>query len=309
MDSSDEAWVVDNVSLHQYGWSVSTVGGARFDVPVRRGSNIQLAYRPGQVHRRKLPDSRVITLLMWTVGADPGTGSTVGLDQRIQWNDNWNFLRRLVYKAYTHHGQVILGRRWRLTQPTFPTTRVGDICIQGDPGVPLPGVQSIYSNASAELTSEMAPTMTGRTRAEFQMDFLLADPYFYGAYVDVTLNVGEYVYVWNDGNDTSGHALMEVNFIGPLLNPVLTNLSTEPDSWVKYTAYINPVKTVHLDVGRFLATIKPTNSSEIGTNVVGMMSGYGARLWVNLLPGANKLYLTADSGTGHATLRFRPPYI
>lgn len=309
MDSSEESWLVDNVSLHQFGWSVSTVGGARYDVPPRRGSNIQLAYRPGQVHRRKLPDSRVITVLMWTVGADPATGSVVGLDQRVQWNDNWNFLRRLVYKAYTHQGQVVLGRRWRLTQPTFPTTRVGDICIQGDPGVPLPGSQLIYSNATAELTSDMAPQMTGRTRAEFQMDFLLADPYFYGAYVDVTLNAGDYVYVWNDGNDTAGHAVMEVDFIGPLLNPVLTNFSTEPDSWVKYTGYINPVKTVHLDVGRFLATIAPTNSTVIGDNVVGMISGYGARLWVNLLPGMNKLMLTATSGTGHVELRFRPPYI
>lgn len=309
-NSTEEWWSVDGVSLHQFGWSVTTVGGSRYDVPPRRGSNIQLAYRPGQMHRRKMVDARTVTLLMFMVGWEPGTGSaadwldTNQTDQRTQWNDNWDFLRRLVYKAHTSPGLVKLTRRWRLTSPTFPTVRSGDNMIQGDPGVPEPGSHIVVGLADAEMTGDMAPTMTGRFRSEFQMDFTLADPYFFGAYVNATINPGSTVYVWNDGHDTAGHSYLFVDLVGPLTNPVLTNLTTDPDSWVRYSGNIPAGKTVTLDVGRYTARV----TTGTDTNRVGLMSHYGARMWVNLLPGANKLTLTG-SGSGHALLRFRPPYI
>lgn len=326
MNSSEEFWTVDNVSLHQYGWSVTTIGGARYDLPPRRGSNLTLAYRPGQIHRRKLPDQRVITLLMFMVGWKPGTGSAADwidaaeTDQRTQWNDNWDFLRRLVYRAYTSNGLVRLGRRWRLTQPEFPTTRTGDIAIQGDPGVPEPGSQIMVASAAAEMTGDMAPQMTGRLRAEFQYDFTLADPYFYGPEVLVTLDPDDYVYVWNDGNDTAGHEEMWIDLVGPLTNPVITNHSTDPNHWVKYTGTIPAGKTVRLHIGRYTAQLIEGVSSTGGTNRIGLVSNSGSRLWLMLLhgnretgehdpSGVNKLRLTADSGSGHAELRFRPPYV
>lgn len=309
-NSTEEWWYVDNVSLHQYGWSVTTVGGARYDLPPRRGENLALAYRPGRVHRRKLPDQRVITLLMFMVGWEPGAGSAADwldsgeTDQRTQWNDNWDFLRRLVYKAHTSSGLVRLGRRWRLTAPTFPTIRSADQCIQGDPGVPAPGSRIVVASAPAEMTGDMAPTMTGRMRSDFQFDFTLADPYFYGPEVPVTLELDQNVYAWNDGHDTAAHSEMEIDLVGPLTNPQITNFSTSPDHWVKYNGTIAAGKVVRLNVGRYLA--QATTGTDI--NRLGLITNSGSRLWINLLPGCNKLKLTG-AGSGHAELRFRPPYV
>ena len=50
-NSVDEYWSIDGVSLHQFGWSVATVGGSRYDLPPLRGDNVMIAYRPGSVHR------------------------------------------------------------------------------------------------------------------------------------------------------------------------------------------------------------------------------------------------------------------
>jgi hypothetical protein len=119
-----------------------------------------MAYRPGQVHRPKFPDARPITLVMFMVGWDPATGNIVNPDQRTQWNDNWDALRRLVYRHYTATDQrVRLTRRWRLTAPDFPINRDGDhligpptsVCHRPD------RIVIVSAFALAEMTGTMAP--------------------------------------------------------------------------------------------------------------------------------------------------------
>jgi hypothetical protein len=314
-NSTEEFWSVDGVSLHQYGWAVTTVGGSRYDLPPRRGSNMPIAYRPGQVHRNKLPDARVITLVMFMVGADPGTGPAIGssltlADERVQWNDNWDFLRRLVYKNYLSSNRVTLTRRWRLTAPTFPTSRTGDNVIAGDPGTPASGADRILTASTyAEMTANMAPTMTGRTRSDFQLDFTMADPFFYGNTVEVTLSPGQTAYVWNDGHDVAAHAGLTVDFNGPVVNPTLTNLSTSPDSSVTYKSNMLNGYTVSLNVGRYSATAHPTGRTTPVGNRIAYVTNSGARMWFNLLPGANKIQYTTSSGSGTCVLRFQPPYV
>lgn len=305
MNNTEEWWSIDGESLHQYGWSVVTFGGARYDVPPRRGSNITLAYRPGQRHRPKLLDQRVISLVMFMVGMDPATGGDPG-DQRLRFNDSWDFLRRLVYKSIAHSGgRVTLTRRWRLSAPEFPDSSSDpDVITHGMPGVPAEGSRIVVASQQAELSGDMAPSMTGRMRADFQIDLTLADPYFYGDEVTTTLNPGDTSLVWNDGHDIAAHAEMEVDLIGPLTNPVLTNLSTGPDTWVKYNGVIGAGQTVRLRPGLFLAQLITSGNA----NRIGMISHYGARMWMQLLPGVNKLNLTA-SGSGSAVIRYRPPYI
>lgn len=311
--SSKEYWSLANldgtneVILHQQGWSVTTVGGSRYDLPPRRGTDMTIAYRPGQLHRAKTPDVRPITLQMFMVGWDPATGHAPD-DQLTQWNDNWEILRRKVFSNYMLQDQRIrLIRRWFLTNPTFPTNRGGqDICIQGDPGVPPAGKQLLTAFANAEMTGTMAPSMTGRFRAEFTMDFTLADPYFYGNNVSATVNTSGPVYVWNDGYDVAASGYMQVDFYGPLTNPVLTNISTNPDSYVKYNATIASGGHVRLLVGRY-SCLDLTNGA---VNTISKITSYGARFWVNLLPGTNKLTLTDDNtSSGYAVVSFRAPYV
>lgn len=317
-NSSPEWWSVanldgsDELSLHQYGWAVTTVGGARYDLPPKRGSDMTVAYRPGQVHRRKIPDARTITLLMFMVGWDPATGTALGTttgEQLVQWNDNWDTLRRAVFRNSLLTDQRIrLYRRHLLTTRELPTVRTGDFCIQGDPGVPGPGQQLIESFANADMTGQMQPTMTGRYRAEFQLDFTLSDPYFHGPGVSVTLNVGSDKFVWNDGFDVAGAGYMQVDMVGPLINPVITNYSTNPDSWVKYNGIIRLGETVRLVTNKF--TAERVTTSGPFQNRIANISSYGARWWVSLLPGSNKLRLSADpASTGHVTASFRPPYL
>ncbi len=312
-NNTEEWWSVDGVSLHQYGWSVTTVGGSRYDVPPRRGSNMTLAGRPGQVHRRKLPDARTITLMMFVVGWDPGMGLVPGVaptteDQREQWNDNWDFLRRLVYEDYLSDNRVTLTRRWRLTAPTFPTTRTGLNVIAGDPGTPTSGQSRVLvANSYAEMTGTMPPTMTGRSRAEFQLDFTLADPYFYGPKVTKQFANQELAYLWNDAHDVAAHAGINIDFVGPLTNPFLSNISTQPDHYVKYNGTIPAGKIVTVHPGRYQA-IEHDPDVSTGINRIARISNSGAERWFNLLPGANavKLY---GVGSGHAVLSWQPPYV
>ena len=43
VNNTEEWWDINGVSLHQYGWSVTTVGGSRYDLPPRRGENMTMA--------------------------------------------------------------------------------------------------------------------------------------------------------------------------------------------------------------------------------------------------------------------------
>lgn len=331
VNNTEEWWSITApdgtaVSLHQYGWSVTTVGGSRYDLPPRRGTNLSLAYRPGQIQRRKLPDARPITLLMFMVGFPPGLASAVGqnpvpIDQRTQWNDNWDTLRRLVYRNSLHSGLVTLTRRWRLTAPEFPNSRNGqDVVINSDPGTPPGNVSRILiASAQAEMTGNMAPTMTGRFRSDFQLDFTLPDPYFYGSTVTAPVNKSQTIYVWNDGHEVAAHNNMEVRFVGPLTKPTLVNQSVSPENRVYYNGTIRAGKTVTLNIGRYTAVEHNSDDDPIATatnNKIGQVSSAGARLWFNMLPGANKLRLGAVSDSqsgssqqGHAEVRFRPPYV
>lgn len=309
-NSSPEWWsIIDTdgseISLHQWGYSVTTVGGSRYDLPPRRGSDMTMAYRPGQIHRRKLPDARPMSLVMFMVGWDPATGDAPP-DQRLQWNDNWDQLRRLVYRnSLADDQRVKLTRRWFLTAPEFGTTRQTDECIQGDPGVPASGqARLLKAFAWAEMTGTMDPAMTGRFRSDFQLDFTLADPYFYGDTVTVDMRPGDVVHVWNDGHDVAASGYLQVDFYGSLTNPRITNYSTEPDSWVQFNGAISSSSQIEMVINRFQCV-------DVGAHVnkIGKVTSYGARFWVNLLPGANKIGFLASSGSGHAVLTFRPPYV
>lgn len=308
-NSSPEYWSItdvngEEVSLHQWGWAVTTVGGSRYDLPPRRGSDMTMAYRPGQIHRRKLPDARPMSLIMFMVGFDPATGNAPA-DQRLQWNDNWDRLRRLVFRhSLLSDQRVKLTRRWFLTADTFPTTRSGDVCIQGDPGVPAPGSRLLSAFSWAEMSGTMDPAMTGRFRSDFQLDFTMADPYFYGDRVDTTLTPGQPVYIWNDGHDVAASGYVNLDLYGPLVNPRVSNLSTSPDSWVQYNGTLSGSGHIAMDIARFSAIDSVTKFSAIGR-----ITSFGARFWVSLLPGINKIELTADSGAGNAVLSFRPQYV
>ncbi len=282
-NTTDEYWSINSNSLNQFGWNVATVGGGRYDLPPRRGEDIQLAYRPGRVHRPKLADSRTIALIMWVLGVDPSTGAATG-DALARWNDSWDFLRRLVWRP--NGDQVTLTRRWKLTPAGG-----------GSPAI-------LTASGLAEVTDTMSPTMTGRTRATFTMSLFMADPYFYGDLVTTNLALATPVTITNPGHDVAAFTHLQLDLIGPLTNPKVTNTAPAPDVWVKYAGTIASGQTLRLDVGQFTA-LQVSNSA----NLIAGVQHSGARHWMGLLPGDNALTLTADSGSGSAQLRYQPPYV
>lgn len=285
MPSSAEYWSINGVSLHEYGWSVATVGGSRYDLPPRRGSNIVLAKRPGQVHRNKTVDARTIDLIMWCLGVDPTTGNA-SPDPTLQWNNNWDYLRRAVWHPLG--STVDLTRRWYLTVDSVKTL--------------------VTATAQAEIADSMAPSMTGRHRAEFTMRLLLADPFFYGPEIVETFSVGETISVLNAGHDIAAYGNFHIDLVGPLTNPRLTNTSFEPDVYVQFNMAIPSGVTIRLSVPDF--TARTIEGYEI-TGVVNLTTNVthsGARFWMGLYPGINSLTLSG-SGGGTAVLRYRAPYI
>lgn len=287
VSTTEEFWDIDGVSLHQYGWNVKTIGGSRYDLPPRRGQNITFAYRPGQVHVDKTPDSRPITLAMWLAGCDPVTGAPVA-DPALQFNDSWDFIRRLVWKP--NGAQIQLTRRWRLSSAL---------------GL---GTPTLRATGLAEVSDSMTPTMTGRVRADFVMDLLMTDPFFYGDVEAAQIALGRSLTVFNRGHDVAAYTGMSIILTGPLIHPItLTNYSTNPPVSVTYNGDIGIGQSVGLNVSQFQATL--VSPGPTSTNVIGNVSHLGSRNWFGLMPGNNALAFQDGGGSGSAQILWKPPYI
>lgn len=275
--SSVEFWDVDGVPLNSYCWAIKSIGGSRKSLPALRGDNSLHPQRPGRRFKPKQPDSKVITLAMWVAGVDPDTNLPSNNNQSVQWNDNWEMLQRLVW---TPDREVSLTRRW-LTNAASPTL--------------------VSATASAQIAGSMEPTMTGRTRADFAVDFLLADPFFYGGEVTVRVPVNSTVTVLNPGDSAVRHAEFDITFEGNSVNPILLNETN--GVWMQVNTLIPLDTDVSVDVASFNA-IRSTD----GTSVASSIKQGGDRHWMRLEPGVNRMKLTG-SGSGTAVISFRPPYV
>lgn len=216
-NNTDEAWDIDGVSLHQFGWSISTLGGSRLSLPPLRGEDIAVAYRAGKTWRPKLADSRPMTLMMWLEGSDPATGNPAA-DPHLQWMDSWMFLRRLLWKP--RGAQISLTRRWRETVGGTPTL--------------------LSATAQAQIAGSMEPTMMGNAAATFAVDLILADPYFYGP--QITAPVTGSVTVTNPGDDDALAYGMSIDLAAGC---TLTNTTPSPHVVVSSPA------AVTLDLSNF----------------------------------------------------------
>jgi hypothetical protein len=277
-NSSEEFWDINGVSLNQYCWSIKTVGGSRWAVPKLRGDNTLIPNKEGRNFREKKADSRVITLAMWVAGIDPDLDQP-STNQVVQFNDNWRTLQQLFWSPGE---QLTLTRRWWENAGT-PVLR--------------------EASALCELAGTMDPTMTGRTRADFAVDLLLADPWFYGPELIVNLDPDVPVVVNNPG-DIAVSKTINMTFNGELVSPTIVNETVEPNVWMRLnTAVI--ADDVLVDVGEFTVVNTFDNS-----NLVGSVSHSGNQYWMRLNKGDNTLKLTSlGNSSGDVVLKFRPAYL
>lgn len=290
--TTNEFWDWEGTALNQPWWNITSFGGSRQDLPLLRGQNYPVAYRDGQMWRPKNPDQRVITLAMWIAGVDQSTGIPAA-DQRLAFNNNFQQLRSLFWELDGSLGSELgaLTRRWHLTQ-------------NGTTGI-------VQATAQAELAGTMQPAMSGRTKADASVDFLLADPYFYGAQQAAALPYNTASALQNLGDAAIGRGQppglggvpFTLQLFGPLTNPTVTN-STNGVS-VSISTTIATGHNITLDV------LSYTAYDDAGASHLGQVTHAGARPWMLLARGLNTLKLTSTNGadTGACVVTWQPPYL
>jgi hypothetical protein len=288
--SSEEWWDVGGESLHKYAWSITSLGG-RLGLPTLRGGSTTVPFRPGTPFYVKTADQRTLTLTMFVLGIDPDTDADMAsAASRARFNDNFHAIQRLFWTG-SGGPQVPLTKRW-LTGP--------------EPGTLL------QATAMVEPASQMPPTMTGRLRAEFSLDLLLSDPYFYAPQLSQAIVLGEDpVIVTNEGDVPAQYGAVEVDLIGPLTNPRLTNLTPTPNVWIQFVGRSGSLSvpgiipaghTVKLNCDGPLAF---DGENQVTPNLMHA----GTRSFFALATGENEIQLTADDGDGSAVVRWNAPYL
>lgn len=278
-NSTQEYWDIDGTSLNQFCWNITTIGGSRFALPPKRGDNQKVPNKHGRAFRPKKADSRIITLQMWAIGISPDDEYVT--DQQLQFNDNWQALRTLLFNL---DEQMTLTRRWRLSIGGIPTL--------------------VEASAECELASTLDLAMTGRTRGTFQVDLLLPDPFFYGDEITASLDVGDTIEIYNPG-DVAAYEKMDIRFTGELWTPRLINTTKDPEVWVRANTLVQPSTYVDVDVTNFSA-FKSYDSS----NITGAIQHSGSKPYFALWPGTNEVTLESSGiSTGSATINFRPAYL
>jgi hypothetical protein len=251
-----------------------------------------LAYRAGQLWRPKQPDQRTITLAMWAAGIDQSS-LVPAADQRLAFNNNFQQLRSMFWRQGNLGSTLgFLTRRWYITQ-------------NGVTGI-------VAATAQAEIAGTMQPTMSGRTRGDFSVDFLLADPYFYGARQTQVISANGSGSVLNLGDAAVGFGQAQgqggvpftLKLLGPLTTPVtVTNQTNGVSVTLAYT--IGSGHSVTLDVMSYTAY------DDSGASHLGSVTHSGARPWMLLMPGSNSLSLSTGNGGdgGNCTLVYQPGYL
>jgi hypothetical protein len=291
--TTTEYWDWNGTPLNQPYWNITSFGGSRQDLPLLRGQNYPVAYRAGQMWRSKQPDQRTVSLAMWAAGIDQAS-LVPAADQRLAFNNNFQQMRSMFWQMGNYGSMVgFLTRRWYITQN---------------------GVTGIVSaTAQAEIAGTMQPTMSGRTRADFTVDFLLADPYFYGQRQSLTVPANgsgtNLLHLGDDGigfgqAPGSGGVAFRITLTGPLTAPVKLTNATNGVSVTVSNSNIAAGTNLVLDVLNYTAY---TSSS---VSRLGDVTHYGARPWMLLLPGNNVLVLsTGGSDSGNCLVQWQPGYL
>jgi hypothetical protein len=277
-NSTTTYWDVDGTSLQTYARNITTLGGSRDGLPEFRGSNTEIAYRRGAMWHAKVPESRIVSLGMWVHGLDDN-GAVTAMGERAQYTANMRAIKALVWKDFSN--QINLTKRWLHTDGTT--------------------VKS--ATALAEFAGMTDPVMAGPYASKFVIDFLLADPFFYGA--EVSQAVPYQVTPWTswsaEGDLITNRVTLEFN--GTLTNPTLTLSDPVPDVFVTVGSTIGGGDKVTLDCDLYTA-IRTSDSA----NLIGSVTHSGSRQWMYVRPGTNTMLLTGAGGAGSCTVKYRPAF-
>lgn len=265
-----ERWTFAGVDLNSYAAMVRELTGGD-TLPDLRGDNIVIPSRVGRYPVAKLSDQRRIALVLWIshLTAAGAEGPTPPAARQARTN-----LDGLL---------AVLARR-----ATGPLGRV------------MP--DGTIRTATAECVSVDVPEYpASRDGFPLVADFMLADPWFYGADVivgptTIAASPTDQV-VTHPGTVATGRVLLDL--VGPLANPRVTNQANG--------FYIECLVTVaagkHLLLDCWAATA--TND---GALAIGSLRHSGGADLFRIEPGANTLRVTSGATGGSLTTTLHPPY-
>lgn len=277
--TTDVYWDIDGVPLQTYAKNITTWGGDLQAPPSLRGEDLTIPYRPGEVFQTRRPKGRSITFNMWVIGADDDGKIPTSIPMRGMFEQHFKNLRNLFWNQGK---QFTLTRRWK----DYTTNTVKS------------------ASAKAVFAGGLAPVMNGQNRATFSVELYLPDPFFYGAEETITFpatNVAEVTSTILGDYETTV-ALLTVN--GARNNIRLTN--NNEGVYVNIAQDLAAGQTIQVDVDNWTAVKNPGVSE---ANIIGSVTSFGHEFWFVLRPGSQKVTLSSSSGTGTATLKYRPRYI
>lgn len=284
--TTDEYWDIDGVPMNTPAWNIELIDPA-VGVPTKRGSNFVVPFADGEVWREKRHSSVTRSLVMWLSWKDQnGVEASTRAGRKAQYLANEDYIKKMF-----------------LANPSIQhtvTRRVlnsdGSLSIRSFVGEAINAVQFQYAE------NDYYPS------CGFVIDWLCADPYWYGL-VD-SFVVGPPAAPTNQSKIT--HVLagtreatkMTLKFVGPLVNPQLSNLSYLPDITLLYAGTLTTGQTVTLDTLLFSAV------NQLGTSVLSSVTRYNSREWFRMLAGENILRLSTDSaGSGEVDITVQPVYL
>lgn len=196
-NNSPVFWTANGLSLHTMAWSVTSFSGQRHVGPPKRGEDVTMPFRDGDMYIPKKRASRTFDISMWVLPYHPdgGRDPSMSYEQRA----HKNYLT--IIRAVDVEGQFNLVKRW-----------------WEDGTVRL-------ATARAELISATSASQDDALGFDMQIQLALADPYFYGS-----LTLEENVSTMNAavGDVPTNHVLLKID-------PGAT--VTFPDgNWIKYNA-------------------------------------------------------------------------
>lgn len=263
-------WDVDGTSLQTFAWNIRSRGGDRMAPPPVRGGNLEVPGLHGRVWRPKVPDQRVIGLDMWVIGAR-SDGTIV---DEAEFDKNWRALRALLWNPLA---QLTLTKRFYVD-----------------------GVL-VTASGLAQFDKGLNPEITGGRRAKFDVDLMMADPWFYGDVVEVpALSPGGSETVDVAGDWPTWMVRFTVN--GPLASPRLT----VGDRWVQYDGLVAQGDVAVVDVGLFTADQRVADA---WSKAAGYVTHSGGSRWLELPLGESEIALSAQSGTGTVDVSFKPVWM
>ena len=274
--STEVSWEIDNVPLQTYCSNVETVAG-KYGIGGLRGSNLPVAYRSGHTWKRKYAEPRTIPLMMWVADWDPNTGDVSAIGRERQFHKNMTAIQNLTWTGGRR--EIALTKKWK-----------------------DPATGNVVSATAKAEAQPWSPSLNGKGLAQFGVDFLLSDPFFYGEEETFVLQKDTPLNVSVKGDEPTSRIVITQN--GSSQNATITNTTPTPDHWVRFGTSVASGDSIIVDVEGF-----SVSRDSDGANLVGSVTRSGSRNWMTLYPGTNRLELTSTSGSGTTSFSYRPAYL